>query len=240
MTGETVEEKKEGEEEEPEPIRYVVDKKVEKDIMRLLTTLDVRGVDPEKVTASIVDWMDSNDDGDWEEDAYRDADGVSVPKNSPLDTLSELLMVKGVTGDLYFGPGRDEDDLLGEAPARAAARRKDGAGLRDCLTVCSRSKVNVNTAPPEVLSALMEQENDSLVKEIVSYTRTRYFKDMNQFEEEIGEAIPASLRAAVSVGSDSFQIVAEGRVNEARKRIQAFVRRDDDANVKILYWRVVP
>ena len=39
------------------------------------------------------------------------------------------------------------------------------------------------------------------------------------------------------MGSDSFQIVAEGLVNESRKQIQAFVYIDDKANVKILYWR---
>jgi type II secretory pathway component PulK len=100
--------------------------------------------------------------------------------------------------------------------------------------------VNVNTAPPEVLASLLEEENESLVREITAYTRKRYFKDMNEFEKEIGEAIPASLKANACVGSDSFQIIAEGRVNEARKQVQAFVYRDDEANVKVLYWRVVP
>lgn len=233
-TGET--EKKTPEEGAPEEeaARYVVDKKAEKDIMRLIKTLDVRDTDPEKVTAAIVDWMDSNDDGEWEDDAYKDQE--SPPKNAPLDVLSELLMIKGVTGDLYFGPNQPEMTFLDEAMGKKSDRRPPAAGLRNCLTVCSKSKVNVNTAPPEVLAALLEEENEALVKEIVAYTKKEYFKDLTQFEEEIGEHVPASFRAKIGVGSDSFQIIAEGQVNEARKQVRAYIYRDEEANVKFLLW----
>jgi len=239
-TGEEVAEEKKGEGEEAAeepPVRYVVDKKVEKDIMRLIETLDVRSVDAEEVTAAIVDWMDSDDEGDWEADAYAKSEG-SIPKNAPLDVLSELLMVDGMTGDLYFGPGQPEIVDLEKEPTRKERRKRGTVGLRDCLTVCSRTKVNVNTAPPEVLTALLEEENESLVKEITSHIRRDYFKDMAEFDEKIGEHVPASFKARIGVGSDSFQIVAEGLVNESRKQIQAFGYMDDKANVKILYWRI--
>ncbi|MDD5557848.1 MAG: type II secretion system protein GspK [bacterium] len=240
QTDETAgEEAEEGEERPPPPVRYTVDKKVEKDIMRLLETLDVRGVDPEKVTAAIVDWMDSDDDGDWEEAARRGDADRSPPKNAPLDVLSELLMVEGVTGDLYYGPGVPEFAFLGEE-AQARGRRRGGVGLRDCLTVHTKAKVNVNTAPPEVLTALLEEENESLVREIASYTQRRHFTDLDHFSQEMGEHVPASFRAAIGVGSDSFQIVSEGRVGEARRQIRASVYRDDDGNVKILEWSVMP
>ncbi len=220
-----------GEEEEPE-VRYVVDKKVEKDIMRLIKILHARGVDEEKVTAAIVDWMDSNSEGDYEEDAG----GGSPVKNAPLDVLSELLMVKGVTADLYFGPGVEESPDLDEEPPRKAGRRV--AGLRDCLTVFARGKVNVNTAPPEVLSALLEEENDSLVKEIVAYTRKDHFKDMAEFREKIGEQVPAGFAAKVGVGSDCVQIISRGQVNDSVKQLRVFVSRDDKAVARVLFWKI--
>ena len=230
---------KEGETEEEPPVRYVVDRKVEKDIMRLIEGLDVRGVDAEEVTAAIVDWMDSDDEGDYEADEYaRAGKNESPPKNAPLDLPSELLMVEGVSGDLYFGPKRPETIDLEEKRRPGGARRRRSAGLRDCVTTFSTAKVNVNTAPPEVLSALLEEENEDLVKEITRYTKRDYFKDLSQFEEEIGEHIPASFMAKIGVGSDAFQIIAEGRVNDARKRIRAVVRRDDEGNVRVLFWRV--
>jgi type II secretory pathway component PulK len=218
------------------PARYLVDKRVEKDIMRLIETLDVRSVDAEEVTAAIVDWMDSDDEGDWEEDAYARSEG-SIPHNAPLDVISELLMIEGVTPDLYFGPGQPETIDLEKEMLKKGRRTRGTVGLRDCLTVCSQTKVNVNTAPPEVLTALLEEENESLVKEITNYTRKNYFEDLAEFSEEIGEHIPASFRARIGVGSDSFQIIAEGIVNESRKQIQVFLYMDADANVKILYWR---
>ncbi|MCX6356964.1 MAG: type II secretion system protein GspK, partial [Candidatus Aureabacteria bacterium] len=230
-----------GEEETPpeqEPVRYVVDKKVEKDIMRLIKTLDVRSVDPEKVTAAIVDWMDSNDEGDWEDDEYGDTPDGSLPKNAPLEVISELLMVHGVTGDLFFGTGQPESAFLDEQKPGTKKRQRGGVGLRDCLTVYSKAKVNVNTAPPEVLTSLLEEENESLVKEIVSYTQKDYFEDLTQFDEKIGEHTPASFRARIGVGSDCVQIIAEGQVNDARKQIRAYVARDDKAVMRVLYWRI--
>lgn len=224
-----------GEPEEPEEpeVRYVVDKKVEKDIMRLIKTLDARGVDEEKTTAAIVDWMDSNDEGDYEESE----DGASPVKNAPLDVLSELLMVKGVTADLYFGPGRPESPDLDAELSRKSAKRGE-AGLRDCLTVFARGKVNVNTAPPEVLTALLDEENDSLVKEIVAYTRKDYFKNLAEFKEKVGEAVPAGFEAKIGVGSDCVQIISRGQVNDSVKQVRAFVSRDDKAVMRVLFWRV--
>lgn len=219
---------------QPEVVRYVVDKNVEKDIMRLIEGLDVRSVDEEEVTAAIVDWMDSNDDGDWEDDAY---DGGPPVKNAPLDVLSELLMVKGVTGDLFFGPGRPETLDLDAEMERKGARR-GGTGLRDCLTVFARSKVNVNTAPPEVLAALLPEENDSLVRDIVAHTRKNYFKDLTEFEEKMGEHVPASFRTKICVGSDCVQIVSRGQVNDSVAQVRAFVSRDDEAVTRVLFWRV--
>jgi len=228
-------------ESEPTPLdqqaaRYVVDKKTEKDIMRLVKILDVQGVDEEKVTAAIVDWMDSNDEGEWEDDAY--GEEGPPPKNAPLDVISELLLIEGVTGDLYYGPKKPELILLDEEFSRKGKQWEKITGLEDCLTVCSQVKVNVNTAPADVLSSLLDEENESLVKEIVSYTKKDYFKDVNQFEEKMGEHIPAAFKAKIGVGSDSFQIISEGRVNDVRKQLRAYIYRDDDANVRILYWGI--
>jgi type II secretory pathway component PulK len=220
------------------PARYVVDRDVEKVIIRLIETLDVRKVDPEEVVPAIIDWMDSNDTGDWEEEEYTSGGDGSPPKNAPLDVLSELLMIHGVTGDLYYGPKQPETVNLEEMGKGATKRKRGGAGLRDCLTVYSQTRVNVNTAPPEVLTSLLDEENEALVKEIVSYTKKDYFEDLQQFEEEIGEHVPASFMAKIGVGSDSFQIISEGQVNEVKRQIRAYVSLDEDSNVRILYWKV--
>ena len=238
-TGEESEEEEEEEEKGvEEPARYVVDKKVEKDILRLLETLDVRGIDSEEVTAAIVNWMDSDCGDDTEEDTCKKAEGLGTPKNAPIEVLSELMMIKGVTADLFFGPKQPEEIDLEKTMSRKKKRRRAQIGLRDCLTIYSETKVNVNTAPPEVLTALLEEENESLVREIVSHTKKGYFEDLKQFQEEIGEHIPASFMAKIGVGSDSFQIISEGYVNDIRKRVRAYVHRDEDANIRIVFWRV--
>lgn len=80
---------------------------------------------------SIVDWLDTNDEpsvGGAESQYYTSLTPPFQCKNGPLDTIEELLLVKGVTPALLYGtdvnrngkvdPG--EDDTLGFTPGWAA------------------------------------------------------------------------------------------------------------------------
>jgi type II secretory pathway component PulK len=65
----------------------------------------------EDVAASMVDWLDPDDDtfaaGGAESAYYSGLPTPYRPKNGPLDSLDELLLVKGVTPDLLFGQFRN-------------------------------------------------------------------------------------------------------------------------------------
>lgn len=63
-------------------------------------------VDPEALVDAIIDWLDEDEevDGNGAESEFYEASENPYPcKNGPMDSLDELLLIKGMTTDLYFG-----------------------------------------------------------------------------------------------------------------------------------------
>jgi general secretion pathway protein K len=94
----------------------------------------------DKIVQSLKDWLDADGIPTGElgaESAYYQASDKDYRcKNGPMRTIGELLLVRGVDGGLYAGEG-------------------EGPGLKDLLTVHSNGKININTAPEEILAALV-------------------------------------------------------------------------------------
>jgi general secretion pathway protein K len=99
------------------------------------------GSDRDTVIDSILDWRDPNREhrlNGAEEDYYRGLDPPYSCKDGKLDVLEELLLVRGVTPELFFGK-KEKDRTL--------------PGLRDLLSVHS-FEFNPGAAPKIVLEAL--------------------------------------------------------------------------------------
>ncbi len=93
----------------------------------------------------LMDWTDANDaarvNGAESDDAYYAERGYPV-KNALLDSVEELLMIKGWTKSMVFGGPAPRD---GDPPL---------AGLAALSTVWGDGRINVNAAPREVLLTL--------------------------------------------------------------------------------------
>lgn len=102
-----------------------------------------RGAETDPVDA-ILDWLDMDGDTRTEGCESPDLTGEELTaaiKNGPLDSIEELLLVPGITPELYFG-------LEGE----------EQLPLSELLTVHGHpeGRINANTAPLEVLEAMGE------------------------------------------------------------------------------------
>ena len=99
------------------------------------------GSDRDTVIDSILDWRDTDREhrlNGAEEDYYRGLDPPYSCKDGNLDVLEELLLVRGVTPELFFGKKE---------------RDRTTPGLRDLLSVHS-FEFNPGAAPKAVLEAL--------------------------------------------------------------------------------------
>ena len=118
--------------------------------------------DATPIVNAILDWTDPDDQTcpEGAETAYyQGRPPPDTAKNWPIDDLSELLLIQGMTPEMYWG-ARDHPpgDLLqaGAQPfgVSAATCRRSQAALADLFTPLSDGKININTASAEVLQLI--------------------------------------------------------------------------------------
>lgn len=78
---------------------------------------DDEETDPQQIVNAILDWRDSDpaprgEPADTEGEYYRKLETPYRVKNGPFDSVEELLLVKGVTGNLLYGEDFDRNGLL--------------------------------------------------------------------------------------------------------------------------------
>lgn len=191
---------------------------------RLFVLLDI---DLELIDA-IVDWLDPDDTvgPSGAEDAYYK--GLSPPypcKNGPLASIEELLLVKGMTGEILYGT-------------------EEKKGLIHYLTIYSSEdgKININTASPEVLQSLSDDIDENEAQAIVDYLQEEPFKVINCDDTDIkaiigGEDACEDLESQCGVKSSVFSLHVEGQVRGIKKGIYTVVKRQGEA-VEPIFWRV--
>jgi general secretion pathway protein K len=136
----------------PEAAKLDVNKVLPEELYRLVVAL---GIDPERaqeITVGIVDWRSPQAQGASAVDGYYLSLTPSFRgRHASIEEIEELLLVKGVTPDIFYGTYVPVPDAeLGGGP-RLAPR----AGLADCLSVFgSTQQVDANTAAPAVLAAI--------------------------------------------------------------------------------------
>ncbi len=174
------------------------------------------------VFASIQDWIDPNEDISTygaESDYYQSLNPPYEIRNAPLLDLSELLMVKGIDNKMYYGKN-DEYPV----------------GLKDIFTVFSGGKINVNTAPPEILSALADGIDGETIAE---YRKGAPFKSTEDFRTYLQQEFPGAPSVPQElwdVKSAYFSAYVTVRVHKVTKFVHAVLQRKNK-NVSIVYWR---
>lgn len=125
---------------------------------RFLTVLGLEKRVRDTIIHSLQDWRDANDDhrlnGAESDDTYLKLPVPYRARNANLEDTAELLQIKGITPEIYFGNDRQP-------------------GLVDHVTVHSRGRVNINTASEVVLRGL--GLSDAEVTDIVQSRRSTPF-----------------------------------------------------------------
>lgn len=181
-----------------------------------LLELDLDLIDP------IVDWLDPDDRPRplGAEDEYYQ--GLSPPypcKDSPLSAVEELLLVKGITEDIFYG---DEEKK----------------GLVHYLTTFSEGKVNINTAPSLVLQILSDSIDEGLAQALIDYRQEEPFKTVEEVNNVPGVTaeIYSEINPVITVQSSIFSLRVEGQVRGIKKGIFMVLNRQE-GEVRPIFWR---
>lgn len=217
-----------------------INKILEPDRKQQLITLLVKvcGLDEVGATAKVdalMDWIDTDPTAQGtsedENSKYYPDMGSGYCKNGPLDSIEELLLVKGF---------EDSAILYGD-------KNQGKIGIIDYITIhTDDGKVNVNTAPKEVLQALgFKDDFETIADKIIAYRNnpenppiaspqglTTALTDLTSEEiNKINSVIPY-----LTTTSAVFRINAYGNVNNVRKHINCVAKLIPGSLYEIKYW----
>lgn len=223
----------------PEAGRRNVNKLADEDWEELLDYAGVPEDEWPDLIDAFMDFTDADDNhrlnGAEKDDAFYKERGYE-PKNAELDTVDELLLIKGFTPSLvYGGPAKNPKD----PPLQGIAR---------LLTTFGDGKVNINTASREVLMTLTGDDGELLDEWIVDdILKYRLGEDELPNTEDDGfesvadalakTGLPASLAGSLSVSDRIYvRVTSVGEDHGVRAGVWAIFEVDKN-NVTPLYWR---
>lgn len=191
-------------------------------LKNLLINSGVQPNDADGIVDSIMDWIDDDDlvrlHG-AESDYYMSLPNPYKAKNAPIDTLEELLLVKGVTPEILYGGG-------------------DNKGIIQFLTVYSRTNtINVNAAPREVLMAIPNM-TPGFADAIIAFRQNKEMTDQD-LEGIVGGNYNIMSEYISTEGTGTFTIDSAGyKQNEkGGYAIRATVVVYEDGKHKFLYYK---
>jgi general secretion pathway protein K len=192
-------------------------------LRKVFETLGLDSDAQEEVVDAILDWRDSDDLHRLhgaEDEYYMKLSQPYHVKNGPFDSVDELLMVRGITRELFYGVrdrglGRDDVPVI---------------PLRDVFSVFNRSaNINVRTAPVAVLRVVLGGDEDAL-QEILDAREEDPGSVLGLIRAKVADQMLGRRlvdRTASTVAIEARAIMEHGRV---QARLGAVVDIPEDAD----------
>lgn len=180
--------------------------------------VDICGYEPD-VAERIFDYVDRDKSGNYEIDA----------RNADLMVEDELLMIPGITPEMVYGAKSTDEKAVAAKETKALIKfisvwpqKPAGGGT------VPEKKININTAPAEVIAALSQYMTIEIANNIVNYRRRieegkyYYFTNAQQLlnVDGMNTQILASIQNFVRFTSDTFSMritASDGNVTVKRK-----------------------
>jgi len=197
-----------------------IDENREAQMRRLFRALGI----PEERVNPVLDWLDADDierqDG-AEGYFYQTLEDPYECANGPFLTVGQIFLVRGIRAFERFG-------------------EKKSKKLMDFLTIHSDGKINVNTAPKEVLESLGESMDPALAAAIVEHRKEAPFETIEDLSEVAGmdENVLAEIGQWITVKSSTFSIEAHVNCNGAVASIRTMAQRQGN-KATLIYWQVL-
>lgn len=223
--------------------------------------MGVDAADAPHIVNAIADWIDRDDDTrvgstDTESDYYMNLKPPYRAKNGPIDDLTELMMIKGITPAMFYGSGGNAATATRSVPVSNRFNRRFEEeptypiGFADLFTTISGRFININTASAEVMQ-LIPDVDGSLANAII---QTRNGPDGTAGNEDdmpfrsIGEIsnvpgmtpqIGQFFSRYFSTRSSTFEVEVETEIDSVKRTYYALLRRVGNNQIITcyMYWR---
>lgn len=227
------------------------------ELQQVLTVMGVNADDISVVSDSILDWIDPDDAprvAGAESDYYQGLNPPYYAKNAPVDNLAELLLVKGVTPEMYWGssatnhsPGTFQKPKLGFGNAPGDAPDYP-FGLVNIFTPFSSGLININTAGLNVLQTIPGMDAttaESIIKYRAGPDGVEATEDDTPYRS-VGQLNAAGISAAAvqqlsrycTVNSTTFEVHITAKAGDATREYTAILYRNGmDIQVVSFWWK---
>jgi type II secretory pathway component PulK len=222
-----------------------------------LINMGVDASDISVIVSSIQDWIDLDDQprpGGAESDYYQSLTPAYFAKNGPVVDLTELLFVKGITPEMYWGSfsTNHPQNVFPTHQAGGAHMPNDTPtypfGLNDIFTPFSNGTINLNTAPASTLT-MIPGIDETTAQQII---RMRAGPDGIDGTDDdtplnnVGELVNVLGQNAAAIGqisqycgvrSSTFEVKVDVQVGMSRRRYTPLLRRNTPKDIQIMSFR---
>ncbi|MCL5098486.1 MAG: type II secretion system protein GspK [Candidatus Omnitrophica bacterium] len=225
-------------------------------LQQAINLVGVDASDSSTIVDSILDWRDPDDDphlSGTESDYYLGLDPPYYAKNGPIDDLSELLMIRGITPEIYYGQG--DQAIASSRQTVTAANRIFGqnaqpvcsGGLADLFTPISTGLVNINTASSAVLQLIPGIDANTaagIIQARAGPDGVEGNDDDTPFRN-VGELINVpginpqlvgQIGRFFTVRSATFEVQVDAQIDHYKHRFVAMLRRNSPRDIRLLYF----
>ena len=205
----------------------------EETLRRVFINVGVDAARSDILVDSIMDWRDPDDlhrANGAENDYYQSLTPPYTARNGPLDTVEDLLWIRGMTPDLFYGYPQP-----GAEPAEASKR----VALRDLFTVDSPiDRVNLRTASAEVIHALLGIPLEKC-RSFVAERKKLSERTLADLLPLLGVgAADNAMQMFIFANPSVVAVEAEGHPSESQmgRRIKGVVRLGGGQGFELLRW----
>jgi len=183
-------------------------------------------LDPEEtdnIVDAIKDWIDADDDVTRfgaESTYYQGLEKPYSCENAPVKFLEDLLLVKGITKEIFYGT-------------------REKPGISEYLTPYGEDgKVNINTSDPLVLRALSDEIDEEMAEDMVTYRENEDndLSDPNWYKSVPGMSHVNIADGLLTISSTYFEVTSKGFEGSMAKLVTGTVKRIGQ-EIEILSWK---
>jgi len=221
----------------PEAAKLDVNTVPVQDLNRLLLGLGVEPGRAQEITAAIDDWRRPTEGSPFDNHYLSLTPSFRAPHAS-LQEIEELLLVKGVTPEIFYGTY-----VAGVPGDGSGPRLVPRGGLIECLSVYgARDRVDANTATPAVLSAV--GLNPFAIASLLERRRVKPFTgvELPGFMATVGgtaNRLRVEGNTILTIRATARLLQPDGKLSDLRRTVAAVVKYmqpGSDSAIEILRW----
>jgi general secretion pathway protein K len=223
-------------------------------LQQAFTLVGVDAGEIPSLTAAVLDWIDSDSVthiNGAESDYYQSLNPPYYAKDRPIDDLSELLLLRGVTLDMYWGSNSTNHQGAAFQKLDRWGRPMEQptylVGLADIFTPLSNGKININTASATALQAIPMVDASAAARIVeqrsgpdgIDGTEDDVpFRNPQEAGTAINPGIAQQLGRYGTVRSSVFEVEVTASIGGYTRIFHSVLGRNSSRDVQILsfYW----